>query len=537
MYNKGLFANWVPKPLQLLLIAIFSTFTMSLSGVNTGNITYMYSSMGSMSEYFSMANYATTIGMGAVMPLVMRFKFRFKVRDKLTFAFVFIAALSLFSATTNQPELIVFTAFLVGFMKMFVMIEFFLPLMMILSPDGNRGKFYSVFYPFAIIVSQVINYISVDISVRYNWEHFYILTAIGALLMALLCWIFMHNQYFSVKMPLYYIDWLSVLLFAATFLFSAYVFTFGKQQDWLNSPKIIDASIAAFACFVMLAFRQTRLKRPYISFKIFKRKNVYSGLLMLLMLGMFLATGTVQNIFAVSILGYDLVTNAELNLWMIPGMVASGVMGMMWFRQNINIKFFVLSGFAALIAYCIIMYFSMVPEMNFERWYLPMILKGYGMCSLYITVCFYMMDKLDINDMMAAIGLALVWRSFIAVAVFSALFYWFQYDFQVTSLGDMAVYLDGINLSQPAAMQNLKVFQINAILAANKKLFGYIIIAGIGIMIYVLQHGFGKERFTSYNRYVRLIKGRGLIAQRRRREQLILERSAEGIKDAAGSAF
>lgn len=61
---------------------------------------------------------------------------------------------------------------------------------------------------------------------------------------------------------------------------------------------------------------------------------------MLLMLGMFLATGTVQNIFAVSILGYDLVTNAELNLWMIPGMVASGVMGMMWFRQNINIKFF-----------------------------------------------------------------------------------------------------------------------------------------------------------------------------------------------------
>jgi hypothetical protein len=147
-------------------------------------------------------------------------------------------------------------------------------------------------------------------------------------------------------------------------------------------------------------------------------------------------------------------------------------MGLMWFKQNRNIKFFVLSGFAALVAYCIIMYFSMVPEMNFERWYLPMILKGYGMCSLYITVWFYMMDKLDINDMMAAIGLALVWRSFIAVAVFTALFSWFQYDFQVNSLGDMAVYLDGINLSQSAAMQNLKIFQINAILAANKKLFG-----------------------------------------------------------------
>lgn len=180
MYNKGLFANWVPKPVQLLLIVIMAAYTMSLSGVNTGNITYMYSDMGSMTEYFSMANYATTIGMGAVMPLVMRFKFRFKVRDKLTFGFVVVAALSLLNATTNQPELIVVSSFLVGFMKMFIMIEFFLPLMMILSPDGNRGKFYSVFYPFAIIISQIVNYISVDISFKYNWEHFYILTASGA---------------------------------------------------------------------------------------------------------------------------------------------------------------------------------------------------------------------------------------------------------------------------------------------------------------------------------------------------------------------
>ncbi|MEH7890548.1 MFS transporter [Elizabethkingia meningoseptica] len=537
MYNKGLFANWVPKPVQLLLIVIMAAYTMSLSGVNTGNITYMYSDMGSMTEYFSMANYATTIGMGAVMPLVMRFKFRFKVRDKLTFGFVVVAALSLLNATTNQPELIVVSSFLVGFMKMFIMIEFFLPLMMILSPDGNRGKFYSVFYPFAIIISQIVNYISVDISFRYNWEHFYILTASGALLMAVLCWIFMHNQYFSIKMPLYYIDWMSVVLFSATFMFSCYVFSFGKQQDWLNSPKIINASIAAFVSFVLLAFRQTTLKRPYLSFKIFKRKNVYSGLLMLLMLGMFLATGTIQNVFAVSILGYDMVTNAELSLWMIPGMLISGIAGSFWFRKGWNIKFYVLTGFSTLVAYCIIMYFSMVPEMNYYRWYLPMILKGYGMCTLYITIWFYMMDKLDIDDMMAAIGLALVWRSFIAVAVFSALFSWFQYDFQVVSLGDMAVYLDGINLSQPTAMQNLKSFQIHAILAANKKLFGYIIIAGFGAILFVLQHSFGRERFTSYKRYVRLIKGRELIAQRRRREQLILEKGAEDIKDAAGSAF
>jgi hypothetical protein len=61
--------------------------------------------------------------------------------------------------------------------------------------------------------------------------------------LAILQWIFMHRQYFALKVPLHYIDWLSIVLFVATFMFSAYVFAFGKQQDWLNSKNIINASI------------------------------------------------------------------------------------------------------------------------------------------------------------------------------------------------------------------------------------------------------------------------------------------------------
>ena len=144
----------------------------------------------------------------------------------------------------------------------------------------------------------------------------------------------MHDKYFALKVPLHYIDWLSILLFVSTFMFSAYVFSFGKQQDWLNSTKIINASIAAFVSFALLAIRQLTLKRPYLSFKIFTRSNVQNGLFMLFCLGMFLGTTSIQNIFSVGVLGYDQLTNAKLNLMMIPGLILAGIVAVFWFKNE-----------------------------------------------------------------------------------------------------------------------------------------------------------------------------------------------------------
>jgi uncharacterized membrane protein len=308
-------------------------------------------------------------------------------------------------------------------------------------------------------------------------------------------------------------------------MFSAYVFTFGKQQDWLNSSKIINASVAAFLSFALLSIRQTTLKRPYLSFKIFTKSNVQNGLIMLLFLGMYLGTTSVQNIFSVGVLGYDQLTNAKLNVMMIPGLIVSGIVAIFWFKKEKAIRMYIFSGFAGMLGYAIIMYFSMVPEFGFERWYLPMFLKGYGMGSLFIAVWYYTLDKLELDDMLAAIGLVLVWRTFLAVGFFSAIFSWFQYQFQIESLGNLAVYLDGMTLTSQNLPANLKSLQINAILSANKRLFGYITLTGFGVLLYILTHHFGRER---------LINGKSVIARKRLREK---NKLAQELQDASGSTL
>ena len=193
---------------------------------------------------------------------------------------------------------------------------------------------------------------------------------------------------------------------------------------------------------------------------------------------------------------------------------------------------FIFSGFAAMTAYAIIMYFSMVLEFNYDNWYLPMFLKGYGMCSLFISVWYYTLDKLELNEMLAAIGLVLVWRTFLAVGFFSALFSWFQYQFQIVSLGDLAIYMDGMTITPQTVATNMKTIQLNTIISANKKIFGYVIIAGFGVMLYVITHHFGKR--TAYLRVIRILNGKSVIARRRARERKKLE---EDIKGAAGPAL
>lgn len=530
MYNKGLFSDWVPKPVQLLMIVLLLIVVMPIGGVYTGNISFMVSGTGAMQEYFLWANYATTIGMGACMPVVLRLKLRFKVRDKVVILLVILGLLSYVNATTQNPMVIVIVSLMIGFLKMIITIELFLPLMMML---GNRGVFYGVFYTFVLLLNQITAYYAVEISILYNYQQFFILAAVLCFVLAILCWVLMHDKYFALKVPLHYIDWFSILLFVSTFMFSAYVFSFGKQQDWFNSKNIINASIAAFVSFALMAIRQLTLKRPYISFGIFTKSNVLHGLFMLLWLGMFLGTTSLQNIYAVGVLGYDQLTNAKLNLMMIPGILLAGMAAVFWFKREIPLKMFIFSGFASMTGFVMIMYFSMVLEFNYENWYLPMFLKGFGMCSLFISIWFYALDKLELNEMLAAIGLVLVWRTFLAVGVFSALFSWFQYQFQITSLGDSAVYMDGMTISPQTVAANMKALQLNAIIAANKKIFGYVIIAGFGVMIYVITHHFGKKP-KEYLRIIRILNGKSVIARRRVRERKKLK---EDLKAATGPAL
>lgn len=518
MYNQGLFHSWVPKSVMLLLLVVIALIFFGVSAIYTPNITYLVGSTGAMSEYYLWANYASVVGMGTVMPLIVRIKARFRTKEILVGSLTGIALLYMVMGTTHQPQVIIGASFLIGVFKMLGMMEVVLPLMFILSKDGNRGRFYSIFYTAVLIVTQIAGYYITKVSYYANWQFGYLFYAALCLVTAMVCIVFQHNQRFMRKVPLYYIDWMSVLLYISSFMVLGYILAFGKQQDWFNSTHIQYAT----ASFVLLTFafffRQQLLTRPFLSLKAFKKNNVRHGIVMLLFLGMYLATTNLQNTFAMGVLGYNALTNASLNVMMIPGLVVGAIIAYKWFNRLIPIRMLTFMGFAAFMLYTIMMYFFMVPELNYTMWLLPMFFKGMGMSILFIVIWYYTLDQLDIPSLLSLIGFVLLWRTFISLGIFSALFTWVQYQLQVQSLSNLAVYLDDVLLIQTGGNLSFNTVQLNAILAANKIIFGFLNILGIGILLYALFHHYGRTKDVLTR--IRLSKIGQLWISRKDREKI-----------------
>lgn len=502
MYNKGLFHTWVPKPIMLLLITLIAFVFFCISGIYTTNITYLVGSTGASTEYYLWANYAYAIGLGTVMPLVVRIKARFRTKEILVTSLTMLGILYGIQGTTHNPYIIIACSYLMGVFKMAGMMEVVLPLMMLLSVGGNRGIFYSVYYSVLLIVTQLSGYYMAKLSYLYNWQIGYMRFAMMCFFAALVCVVFQHNKRFMRKVPFIYIDWLSILLFNFTFMILAYILAFGKQQAWFDSEIIRYCTLLFGILLFIFVLRQQVVRRPFLPLTAFRKANVRHGVIMLLCLGMYLATATIQNIFAVGILGYDPVTNASLNTLLIPGLIAAALVCYNWYKNELPIRMLIFSGYSGFMLYSVAMYLSMATEFSYSMWCVPMFFKGYGMGVIFIATWYYTLDKLDIAIMLGLIGFAVVWRTFIAVGIFSALYSWVQYQLQIQSLNNLAVYLDDAVLLRAGSGISLPAVQLNGVLAATKTLYGYINIASIGVLLYVLFHHFGRIRTLKTRVYI-----------------------------------
>ena len=169
MYNQGPFADWVPKPLMLLLIIIFLFPVLAVMGVYTGSTTSIAGGLGTYTEFISLANNATTIGMAIAITIALRIKMRFRSKEIIATSAIILSIVSILIATTQNPLVVVFGSFLIGFFKMFPIIEMVLPVMFILSPSGDKGQFYAIFYPLTIGNGLFASYLMTKITWNSSW--------------------------------------------------------------------------------------------------------------------------------------------------------------------------------------------------------------------------------------------------------------------------------------------------------------------------------------------------------------------------------
>ncbi|MEI6866299.1 hypothetical protein [Flavicella sp.] len=509
MYNQGPFADWVPKPVMLLLILIFICPILAISGVYSNNILDVTRGLATYTEYILLANNATTIGMGIAIIIVLRIKTRFRSKEIITASTIALAFLSYTIGATDNPLVVVIGSFFIGFFKMFPMIEMILPLMFIITPKGERGKFYAIFYTLSICITQLTAYLMANLISNSNWQAPYYIMSILMLIIASLSLIFQHNQRFSFKVPLYQLDWVALVLLSISAMSFNIGFTFMRQQGWFSSPYIVGFLLIGFILFIYVMYKQKFVKRKLINFnKIIKKVNVWHSIILLMLMGIYLASSSIFTNYTVGVLGYNSLITAKLNLWQIPGIILAGVYAFYSFKYNWKLKYYIASGFIAYFIHTFMLYLSIQPQMNIEYLYIPMIMKGAGVGILFIGIWFYGSNYLELYDLFGILGILLIIRTFIATASAGALISWATYQGQWQSLNDMSSYLD-IG-AFPNGIRFYKTSQISAILASSKIVLGSLCWLIVPILIFVLTHHYGQFNYRRVILFKKIIRGNSI---------------------------
>ncbi|PKK36180.1 hypothetical protein BWI96_12255 [Siphonobacter sp. SORGH_AS_0500] len=521
---KSPFHAWLPKPLIPLGVLILLMPTLALSGVYPANTADMVGGLGTLSEYFMMANYAATIGMFCAYPIMLKVKGYWNSRTILLVSFTATLLLSVVCAETTYPEVIVAASLLIGFFKMFAMIELIIPIMFMISPGGDRARFYTFFYPISIGIGQVSAYVTAFISYEYGWSYVYYVMVIASLVCLAFTLLLYHNDPLEKRIPIENIDGLSLLLLSVSLMLANYVLCFARYENWSDSLLIQGASIGFIITLLGFVSRQNSLTHPLLDLSVLKSKNVRLALFLIFVMGIFFASSSLQSAITSGILRYDAMTSAQLNLWMLPGVFLGGVICFIWFNYQGGFKGIILLGFAAFTLYHVILYLTVSPDMGLKDFHIALIAKGIGMILLFVGLGLYQANKMTMVGMINSGALMIAIRSFVGPALFSAVYAFALYQGQQQHLVDLAGKMDALDpqvtarymaARQSGLSQGTEVAQImgaralsgsvqvQAILVTVKEWMGFISIAGFVTLAFVSLRSFqpvNKRRLVNLRR-------------------------------------
>lgn len=486
MELKDLFYAWVPLYIRLPVLFIMLFTTLVANGIFLGNSNEISNGLGVYAEPFTMAYNALYIGMGLGLIFFYRVKQRFSNKRLLVIGFSVMLLMNGVCATTGNVAVFVGACLLIGFAKIYCMMEVYIIWMLIWSKKMDTSRLYPFIYFTALSGIHFTTWLTARLAYFSSYQFSYIVVVLLIFLCILLGLLLVQNNALRRPFPFFQVDFAGITLLAASMMLLNYAVVYGKVEDWFASAKIR----ASFwgAAFLLLLFirRQLALKRPLFDLRLFGSPTVRRGLLYFMVLGIFLP-GNFQSVFTGGILQYDSSTNMSLNLFMVPGILAGCILCYCWYYFKLDADFLVMAGFGSFVVYHLILYQSFSVSFSLDRFALPMMIKGFGTALTYIACGLLTTRGLKLNQVFSVAGAMILVRSFLGSGIFAAVYTYLYYAQRVRHADYIAGSRDaGDFIAKSPGKLLYPIVQQQATLAAVKELTGWIIIAGIVFLTLLL---------------------------------------------------
>jgi len=481
-----LFHKWVPLYLRLPVLFLIFFVVLVANGVFIGNSNEISNDLGVYAEPYTEAYNALYIGMGLGLIFHYRIKLRFTNKQLLVYGLTMQLLMNVVCATTSNTTVFVAACLIIGFAKISALIEVYIIWMFIWSKKLDASKMYPFVYFTALSGIYFMNWLTTWLAYNYNWRFSYISIFILVLLCILFVILLVENNKLKRIIPLYQIDYAGLVLLAASLILLNYATVNGKVEDWFASKWIIGAYFGSVISFLLFLHRQLTLKRPLFDLSIFSMAHFRRGLFYFFILGIFLP-GTFQSVFSGSILKYDMMTNMVLNLYLIPGILIGCILCFAWYSHKFDPDILIFSGFLCFVIYHVLMYNNFSTSFGINDFVLPSVIKGFGTALIYIAVGLMTTKDMKISQVISAAGAMIIARSFLGSGIFASLYSYFFYTQRVRHLDYLAGVRDGTDSFVQHEGAGLYVkLQEQATLTAAKELTGWIIIAGVIWLIFLL---------------------------------------------------
>ncbi len=239
-------------------------------------------------------------------------------------------------------------------------------------------------------------------NISWNWI-FFVNVPIG-IIASILSWTYISNRDGAMKPKK--IDWWGILFLVLSVGSIQFVLEEGTSKDWFESTEIIVGSILAVFTLIAFIYRELSIDYPAVNIRLYRSYNLVMGSLMNLILGMLLfGTVFIFPLFAQISLGW---TATQTGVFMIPGALCSAfsmpIVGKM-LGKGINPKRIIIVGIMLTFAFLMMLGFSS-PDSNEGNFYLPFVLRGFGMAFMMSPILSLAVGNLKGKDMAQAVGLA-----------------------------------------------------------------------------------------------------------------------------------
>lgn len=329
--------------------------------------------------------------MAIYFPLLFRMKFRFTNKTLLTSAALGVLLCNLIAPHITFLPLLWLVCFIEGMCKIQGTFECMSNIQLWMTPKRD----FTVFFPWLHIVIlgsiQLSDLITTRLMYHYHWTYMNLFVAGLMLIVLLIQFTCVKHFRFMRKFPLFGIDWLGGILWAALLAEIAFLFNYGDWYDWWNSPVIRQLTIVIFITLGICIWRMMTVRHPFLEPKMWTYRHFLPLLGLVTLVEAFLATEHVlEEVFYEEVMKYEELVSSQLDWLAIVGIVCGCVFSYWWMHvKQYNYVRLVIVGFIGLIGYLIGFYLTLSTDIHISQLYLPTVCRGfaYAVLSATFMVC------------------------------------------------------------------------------------------------------------------------------------------------------